>query len=47
MFKTNDQFAAANKTAVNSMMTVANTSLASAPCRAQPEHGPCHDRRQR
>jgi phasin family protein len=30
MFKTNDQFANANKTAVNSMMTVANTSLASA-----------------
>lgn len=30
MFKTNDQFAAANKTAVNSLMTVANTSLASA-----------------
>lgn len=30
MFKTNDQFATANKTAINSMMTVANTSLASA-----------------
>jgi phasin family protein len=30
MFKTNDQFAAANQAAVNSLMTVANTSLASA-----------------
>ena len=30
MFKTNEQFATANKTAVNSMMTIANTSLASA-----------------
>ena len=30
MFKTNEQFATANKTAVNSLLTVANTSLASA-----------------
>ena len=30
MFKTNDQFATANTAAINSLMTVANTSLASA-----------------
>jgi len=30
MFKTNDQFAAANSAAVNSFLTIANTSLASA-----------------
>lgn len=30
MFKTNDQFAAANSAAINALMTVANTSLASA-----------------